>query len=508
MIRSVLILGGGSAGFLTAIALKLHLPDLPVRLIHSSALGIIGVGEGTTMAFAHQLHHTLKVPLDDFYREAQPQWKLGIRFEWGRRRFFDYTFDAEMIARFNLLPRCTGHYCTHDTPWDYVGMASALMSHNALLPLDAQGRPTYNIGTAYHLENVTFVGFLQRNALRMGVQVTDARVVEVLQEEHGLTGLRLDDGTVATADLYVDASGFASQLLEQALGEPWVSYRSTLFNDSAIAGGWDRREEPIKPYTTATAMQCGWCWQIDHEHRINRGYVYSSAFLSQDKAIAEFLQANPRVTDLKPIRFRAGRLERAWVKNVVGIGNSTGFVEPLESTALSLLMSEAILLAQALQECDGDVPPAAIAAYNRHHRRLYDDIRWFLGVHFKFNERYDNEYWRCCRAKTDLGPREEVIQLYREVGPNLLFRALTLSAEDQFGAEGYLALLVGMEVPYRRTYHPTPADLQNWQRAQQWVRQRAMQALTVPQVLAMMRQPGWSWPKEALRMSDAGRQVR
>ena len=140
-----------------------------------------------------------------------------------------------------------------------------------------------------------FVEFLETYAAGLGVGITDDTVLEVRQDDHGLTGLALKSGGTATADLYVDSSGFGSVLLGQALLEPFVSYKPTLFCDRAVVGGWDRTGEPIKPYTTGEGMNAGWCWRIDHEHRINRGYVYSSDFLSDDEAEREFRQKNPKV---------------------------------------------------------------------------------------------------------------------------------------------------------------------------------------------------------------------
>src|SRR5205814_5969658 len=146
------------------------------------------------------------------------------------------------------------------------------------------------------------------------------------------TGRRLESGAVLDADLFVDASGFRAQLLGKTLKEPFYSYKDSLFCDKAVVGGWKREAEPIKPYTTAETMDAGWCWQIEHEHHINRGYVYSSSFISDEAALAEFLRKNPKVA-IQPrvVRFRTGRYQRTWIGNVVAVGNATGFVEPLEA---------------------------------------------------------------------------------------------------------------------------------------------------------------------------------
>ncbi len=293
-VKSLLVLGGGSAGFLAAITAKFRLPELPVTVLRSKDIGIIGVGEGTTLTLPQHLHDYMKLDIKDFYRVADPQWKLGIRFLWGKRPYFDYAFSHQLDTKYNLLSRMTGYYCNGD--WTYVGIPSGLMSHNRIMVRDPLGRPVVTNDLAYHIENEKFVTWLEAHARQLGVAIQDDTVEEVLQDEHGVTGLRLASGQTATADLFVDCSGFFSVLLGKALNEPFISYKSSLFNDRAVVGGWTRTDEPIKPYTTAETMNAGWCWQIEHETRINRGYVYSSDFISDEEADAEFRAKTRRLT--------------------------------------------------------------------------------------------------------------------------------------------------------------------------------------------------------------------
>src|SRR5262249_35835047 len=159
----------------------------------------------------------------------------------------------------------------------------------------------------------------------------------VEQDEHCITGLKLASGRSRDADLYVDCSGFRSVLLSEALGEPFVNFSSTLYCDRALAGGWDRTTERIKPYTTAETLDAGWCWQTEHPNRIIRGYVYSSAFISDEDAEREFRSKNPKIEKARLLKFPSGRYRNSWVKNVVAIGNASGFVEPLEATSLHVI---------------------------------------------------------------------------------------------------------------------------------------------------------------------------
>jgi tryptophan halogenase len=498
-VERVLVLGGGSAGFLAAITIRHRLPQLPVVLVRSKDIGIIGVGEGSTLVLPQHLHDYLKIPLDAFYRVADPQWKLGIRFLWGKRPYFNYVFARELDTKYQLLEKCTGYYCTGD--WDYVGTQSGMMKHNAIFLRDQYGRPILDGTVAYHIENETFVKFLEGEAARLGVIVEEDTVEEVMQDEQGVAGLRMVSGRTMQADLYLDCSGFASVLIGRALGEPFISFKPSLFNDRAVVGGWKREEEPIKPYTTAETMDAGWCWQIEHEHRINRGYVYSSDFISDEQAEAEFRRKNPKVEKTRVVRFHTGRFQRSWVKNVVGIGNSSGFVEPLESTSLGGICVQCQAVAESLVECDRFVYPTMPTQFNRRNSRIWDEIRDFLAIHFKFNRRLDTPYWQACRNDADIGCAQNIVDYYREVGPSVLWRQTLVSSTDQFGLEGYLSMFLGQDVPTNYEFRPSVQDQQNWQRIQEAIQRKVKAAYTVPQALALIRSDTWRWPPNVFKQN-------
>ena len=238
------------------------------------------------------------------------------------------------------------------------------------------------------------------DARRMGVEIIEGKAADVQVGEPGVTGITLEDGRALSADLYVDASGFRSLLLGKALQEPYISYASTLFCNSAVVGGWDRSPgEPVQPYTTAETMEAGWCWRIDHDTCVNRGYVYASDFISDEAAEQEFRRKNPRIPEARMIRFKSGRYERGWVKNVVGLGNSCGFVEPLESTAILAFCQAIILMTRVLEATECRPTPSWIDIFNQSHATRWDTIRRFLAIHYRYNTRLDNAFWRACRKK-------------------------------------------------------------------------------------------------------------
>src|SRR5215213_1206782 len=301
-VRDIIVLGGGSAGFMAALTLKLKLPDLNVRVIHSSDLGIIGVGEGSTVVLTRFLHHYLRLAPHKFFEIAQPTWKLGLKFIWGPRESFHYTFGSGPASYAHGLSRAIGYFC--DADMTHQDLHSALMTQDKAFERSAAGGPALQPNVAYHFENEKFVRFLHDAARAAGVTVQDDKVMEVATDEQGVRSLKLASGQEATADLFVDASGFASALLGKALGEPFISYTPSLFNDRAVVGGWDRSPgETIKPYTTCETMNAGWAWQIEHERRVNRGYVYCSAFISDEDAEREFRGKWPQVGPTRVVRF-------------------------------------------------------------------------------------------------------------------------------------------------------------------------------------------------------------
>jgi tryptophan halogenase len=347
--------------------------------------------------------------------------------------------------------------------------------------------PNIHYDLAYHLENDRFVQFLELYAREVGVKIVDDTVIEVLQNDQGVAGLRLKSGPVQTADLYVDCSGFKSVLLGQTLNEPFVRYDKSLLCDRAVVGGWSRRaHEPIHPYTTCETMNSGWSWQIEHEDRVNRGYVFSSAFITDAEAESEFRQKNPALGDTRVVRFTSGRYERTWVKNVVAIGNASGFVEPLEATSLSVIANRAQLLTETLMHSDRNVPQIRIDLYNRHHAAVWESIRRFLAVHYRYNFRIDSPFWKACQTTVDIDSAKPIIDYYERCGPDSAWEAMLVDRLDVFGLGGYLSLLVGQQVPTQYEYKPSSREWTIWNEHRRQLHLTAQAALTTTQTFAAL----------------------
>lgn len=492
MIQKIIVLGDGSAGFMVALALKVKMPALRVVLIRSPDIGIVDLGEGSTASLTHFLHGYLKVPPGQLFQIAQPTWKLGLKFLWGPLPHFYYSFfspsvDGRMEPT-QLKPN--GFYCTGDL--DYVDPVAARMVHDRVFQYK-DGWPVFDQHYAYHFENAKFVAYLETVARGHGVEIVDATVAQVRQDERGIAGLELQSGAVEEADLYVDCSGFNSLLLHKTLSEPFVSYKSSLFCQHAVVGGWDRQgpeEQVIKPYTTCQTMDAGWAWQIEHETRIDRGYVYCGDFISDQDAEREFRSTNPKLGPTRVVNFISGRYERAWVKNVVAIGNASGFVEPLEATALGAIAQQTRALCETLSRSEFHPRPTQVVLYNQLHEQYWDAIRNFLAIHYKYNTRLNTPFWQHCREKTDLAGGARIAEYYQENGPEGYWGpGLLANPYDQFGVSGYFTLMAGMQVPFRRTYEPSAAEIERYNRNRAILKEAALECMTVREVLTAVRSP-------------------
>ena len=493
MIQNILVLGAGSAGLIAAISLRRKLPQLTVRVVRSPEIGVIGVGEGTTPNFPKHLFDYLGISRKRFHELAAPTWKLGIRFLWGPRGRFDYTFDQQLDQQWSDLSMPNGYYCDDD--FRGASVPSALMLQGKAFPRQPDGCPDIQGWHAFHIENKKFVEILEIVARENGIEFIDGKVTgSERRPEGGVAAVFLEDGRRIAADFFIDSSGFRSELLGRALEEPFTSFDRSLFCDRAVVGGWERTTEPILPYTTAETMEAGWAWQIEHEHHVNRGYVYSSQAISDDEAAAEFLRKNPKApASPRVVKFRSGCYRRQWVENVVALGNAGGFVEPLEATALMIVCSNTQNLVEMLTRSRLEPTSEWRALFNDMTAQSWTDIRDFLALHYKLNTALDTPFWRHCVADTDVSGIAPLLEFYAENGPTGFCRYRLPKSENDFGVEGYLVMLVGNRAPYRAKYAPAAGERAVWESHRAHFQKAAQQGLDVRETLTYIRHPGWQW---------------
>ncbi|GAA5118923.1 tryptophan 7-halogenase [Luteolibacter yonseiensis] len=496
MIKNLLVLGAGSAGLVSAISLKRKIPQLNVRVVRSKSIGVIGVGEATTPNFPRHIFEYLGISRKRFYEIARPTWKLGIKFLWGPRGRFDYTFNLQLDSHWSDLAKPTGYYC--DDSFDNAGLPGALMRQEMAFPRQANGAPDIHEWHAFHIENKNFVQVLEVVAREHGIEFTDGEVEGVERGPNGIAAIQLQDGQRLEADFFIDASGFRSELMGKALEEPFVSFNKSLFCDRAVVGGWERTDELIQPYTTAETMNAGWAWQIDLEKIINRGYVYCSQAISDDDAAEEFYRKNPKIkSDPKIVKFRSGCFRRQWVGNVVTLGNSGGFVEPLESTGLMMLCSHTQTLVDFLIHTNLEPTDTIRDLFNDLTYRGWCDVKDFLAIHYKFNTLLDTPFWRQAQEDTDVSGVAELIRFYQENGPTGFCRYRLPNTQTDFGLEGFLVMLVGNKVPYKNRYKPTEKELEIWNNRKAGFIQEASRGIRSEEALAYVHHPGWKWNSDA-----------
>lgn len=489
-IQSVVVLGGDTPGLIAALTLKRRLAHLNVRVVRGAHDVTRPESEATTAELSCLLFVYLALKPGQFYREVEPTWRLGTRFLWGSRTEFYHACASEYEQSPPEFQRSIGFYCRNESP--VVGLSSALMHHGKAFPRRPDGLPLLTRKHGFHIENSKLLNYLENRCRDAGVIFSEAAACDVEKAPHGIAALRLQDGEQIKADLFIDASGCRSELLGRSLAEPFQSYGDALFCDRNVIGSWARTDEPITPYTTIETMDAGWCWQIEHEHTISRSYVYSSRFLSDSEAVAELRTKNPKIdAALELHSFHSGRHKRCWVENVVAIGEAFGFLEPLQPTRLHLACTQARLLTESLADSLLEPTPSLRELYNQAVGLEWDDVRDLLLVHYVFNTRLDTPFWRECREKIDLGGAARIVKFYQENGPSLRAASLLLRPNYPFGLDGYLALLLGQQVPHDKAYRPSAAEQHGWRKRVTQFETQAQRALTVSESLAALRCAGW-----------------
>ncbi len=456
-IRSVVIVGGGSAGWMTAAALTKSFGRLlEVTLVESEEIGIIGVGE-STVPHLRDFNSLLEIHEADFVRQTKGTFKLGIQFnDWGRigdsyihgfgtigrslglLDFHQYWLKARKLG----VARDIGHYS--------INTLAAPEGRFAVSPADAPpNSPLADIVHAYQFDAGLYARYLRTYAEGRGARRIEGKVVEV--QQNGTSGfvesVRLESGTTVAGDLFIDCSGFRALLIAGTLRSGFQDWTGWLPLDRAIAVPCEKVGPPT-PYTRVTAHDAGWQWRIPLQHRTGNGYVYSSRFLSDDAAGAALLRrldGKPLADASKPIRFTAGKREKLWHKNVVAIGLAGGFLEPLESTAIYLAQSGIFRLVQLFPRRDFD--PSLERTYNAQAQFEFERIRDFLILHYCATERDDSELWRYCRNMSIPDSLREYLELFADAGR--FYR----NGTELFAATSWVQVMLGQGIT-PRGYHP------------------------------------------------------
>jgi len=423
-ISSVCIVGGGTAGWMTAAALANRLAGLnvAVRLIESEEIGTVGVGEAT-LPHIRAFNTTLGIAEPELMRATEATYKLGIEFcDWGRigdryiHPFGNYGPSDDAIPFYHQWLRLRGLGDTSRLD-EYSYPIIAAEQNRFRHPASEPGRVESSFGYAYQFDASLYAKFLRRYAEARGVERIEGKVVDVaLDGENGFVRtVKLADGRVVGGDLFIDCSGFRGLLIEGALQSGYDDWSRWLPCNRAVAVPTESRG-PLGPYTRATARTAGWQWRIPLQHRVGNGHVYCSDFISDDDAqqqLIDHLDA-PMQAEPRRLRFTTGRRRDFWKRNVVAIGLSGGFLEPLESTSIHLIQD-------GITELLGLFPDQGFAAedvdeYNRRMALHFERVRDFLLLHYVATQRDDSPMWRHFRALTLPDSLQHKIDMWRTRG--------------------------------------------------------------------------------------------
>ena len=402
-IKKVCILGGGTAGWMTAAGLshKLKHSQIEITLIESEQIGTVGVGEATLPGI-RAFNNALGIDEPTFMKETSATFKLGIEFcDWGKigdryihpfGEFGERTNNVEFHHYWNKL-RLTRSASRLD---DYSFPIRMSELGKFQFPDPDPAKIESSFGYAYQMDSSAYARFLRRYAESNGVKRVEGKVTEVDQDsETGhVVSVKLEAGTTVTADLFIDCSGFRGLLINQTLKSGSVDWTKWLPCNRAIAIPSRSAEKQITPFTRATARQSGWQWRIPLQHRIGNGHVYCSDYISDDEAcqvLCDNLEGEA-LAEPNQLYFKTGRRKQLWKKNVVAIGLSAGFLEPLESTSIYLIQEGITALLELFP--DTEFRSTDIDEYNRRMELYFERVRDFLILHYIATERDDSEMWR------------------------------------------------------------------------------------------------------------------
>jgi len=400
-------MGGGTAGWITAHLLERAWSDATITVVESPEIGTIGVGEGSTPSLK-RFFEIIGAAEADWMPRCGATYKAGIRFvDWSPEapwRDYRHPFTTQIDVHtedafvLNCRNRRLGHHVLVK-PDDFL--LNGVLSAQGLAPVAPPNFP-FRIEYGYHFDAGLLGQYLRELAVARGIVHRPAKVTEVRRADNGdIAALVTDRGEAIAGDIFLDCSGFNGLLIERTLGVPFHSFSDNLFNDAAIVLPTDMVGRPPVE-TVATALSNGWCWSIPLRHRVGNGYVYSRDFQSPDAAETE-LRRTLGVSDAVEARhltFRVGQVARHWERNCVAIGLSQGFIEPLEATALHLVLGTVEQFIRHYRE--GDCTDRHRAAFNTVAAERMDGVRDYIVAHYKLNTRTDTDYWRANAANEAL----------------------------------------------------------------------------------------------------------
>lgn len=456
-IRKIVVVGGGTAGWMAAAALSkvFGTQKYSLTLIESDEIGTVGVGEATIPTI-QEFNQLLELDENEFMKETNASFKLGIRFVDWKRQGSEYfhpfgTYGVDMNVNFT-------HY------WMRYHLAGGNGDFGLFNPQTLAARmgrfgrmseinpKAPNVNYAFHFDASLYARFLRRYAEARGVVRQEGKITSVSQhpESGDITSVTLESGQTIAGDLFIDCSGFRGLLIEQTLKTGYTDWSHWLPCNRAVAVPCDK-VSGITPYTTSTAREAGWQWRIPLQHRTGNGYVFCESYLSEEAAADLILQrldgkpqGQPRV-----IRFTTGHRKKQWNRNVIAMGLASGFLEPLESTSI-YLVQEAIM--KLIRYFPRDrITDSLRHSFNTEMLFAYDDVKDFLIAHYKITEREDTPFWAYCKHMDIPDSLKARLESFTQHNLSLV------KFNELFKEASWFAVLAGQGL-MPKSYHPV-ADL-------------------------------------------------
>ncbi|MEO7278254.1 MAG: tryptophan halogenase family protein [Sphingomicrobium sp.] len=427
-LRSIVIVGGGTAGWMSAAALAkvCGRQNLDITLVESEQIGTVGVGEATIPAI-QQFNKLIEIDEDEFVRETKATFKLGIEFVDWRRLGHSYFHQFGLIGAaidkgvsfsdywLRWVAEGGGGADPDILQFNAETVAARLGKFGRSLPTDRAGLPAINY--AFQFDASLYAAFLRRFAEKRGVRRVEGKIVDVHRngESGFIEAVELAGGKRIPGDFFLDCSGFRGLLIEGEMKAGFEDWSHWLPCDRAAAMPCERVEDPT-PFTRSTAREAGWQWRIPLQHRTGNGYVFSSQYLSEDEAATRLAERvdGPAIADPKILRFTAGQRKRNWIKNCLAVGLSSGFLEPLESTSIHLVQAAVTKFLDFFP--DRDCNPDLVDRFNVEMHRAYEPIRDFLIAHYKVTERDDTPFWAYCKNMSIPDSLQDRLDLFRARG--------------------------------------------------------------------------------------------
>lgn len=455
-IKKIVVVGGGTAGWMAASAIAILMRDetVSIRVIESKAIGTVGVGEAT-IPHIRYFNRLLGLDEKDFLKKTNATFKLGIEFNnWGKlgdsyiHPFGPYGYNMDGVHFHHYWLR---HLKNENAPHidDYNLVIKGAKAEKFAHPrTDLKNSPLSNVEYAYQFDAALYAKYMQSVAESKGVTVTEGRIVDVHQraEDGFIESVQMENGDIIEGELFIDCSGFRGLLIEQTLKTGYTDWSHYLPCDRAVARACEMAGPPI-PYTRATARDAGWQWRIPLQHRTGNGHVYSSQYMSDDEAVSvlnDNLDGAP-ITEPNYLRFTTGIRKKCWNKNVVALGLSAGFLEPLESTSIHLIQTAVARLMTNFP--DKHFNQHDIDYYNQRTLVEFEQVRDFLILHYCATQRDDTAFWNYCRTMDLPETLSQRMAIYGENGR--LYR----HDNELFGDTSWFAVFEGQNIRPKR-YHP------------------------------------------------------